>query len=94
MLKKNNAHNFSITSKNPTFWPIFGLIGVLFLLLLKNPRLSHKTSYGLLAPFHYLEKPNDSIQKKSPNRHTSGQMDRPYFINLLTPGGNKNVTHT
>ena len=73
MLKKNNAHNFSITSKNPTFWPIFGLIGVIFLLLLKNPRLSHKTSYGLLAPFHYLEKPNDSIQKKV---RTDTQVDR------------------
>ena len=32
--------------------------------------------------------------KKSPNRHTGGHTDGPYFSNLLMSGGNKTFTHT
>ena len=46
---------------------------------LGNPALSHTTSYGFLAPCQNLEKVNDTIQRKCPDRwkdgRTEGQTD-------------------
>ena len=41
---------------------------------------SNTTSYGFLAPSQNLEKTNDTIPRKHPNRRKNGRTDRPYFI--------------
>ena len=54
--------------------------------------LSHTTSYRFLAPSQNLEKTNDKIPRKSPDRQKDGEkgrkMDRPYFLGpfWLLPG--------
>ena len=55
---------------------------------LENPALSCTTSYGFLAQCQNLEKVNDTIQRKCPDRQKDRRMngrmkgwtDRPYFI--------------
>ena len=42
--------------------------------------LSHTTSHGILAPCQNLEKINDTIPRKRPDRRNDGRTDRPYFI--------------
>ena len=61
---------------------------------LENP--AGKTSYGFLAPCQNLEKTNDMIPEKRPDRRkngrTDGRMDRPYSIGRpfrLPPGAQK-----
>ena len=69
--------------KKPYVWPIFGPFSQ-FLRQKKFSRkirlLSRTTSYGLLALSQNLEKTNDTIPRKRP--------DRPYFIGpfRLPPG--------
>ena len=63
---------------------------------LENKDLSHKASYGLLAPCQNLEKTNDTTPRKCPDRQKErqkdgridGKMGRPYFIGpfRLPPG--------
>ena len=62
-----------------SIFPIFGAKKI----FLKNPALSHTTSYEFLAPCQNLEKVKDPIQRKRPDRRkdgrTDGRIDRPYF---------------
>ena len=84
---------FSNKFKKPCFWPIFPIFGAKKIFL-ENPALSHTTSYGFLAPYQNLEKVNDTIQKKCPDRWKDGRMygrtDRQtlfYRTLLATAGG-------
>ena len=63
---------FSNKFKKSCFWPIFPIYGRKKIFL-ENPALLHTTSYGSLAPYLNLEKVNDTIQRKCPDRHK----DRP-----------------
>ena len=87
---------FSNKFKKPCFWPIFPIFGAKKIFL-ENPALSRTTSYGFLAPCQNLEKVNDTIQRKCPDRQKDGKMDgrmdRPYFIGpfWLPPGIQKEV---
>ena len=74
------------------FWFIFPILGAKIFVLQKNPALSRTTSYGFLEPCQNLEKTNDTIPRKYPDRwsdrwkdrRTEGwkdkRMDRPYVI--------------
>ena len=62
---------FSNKFKKPCFWPIFPIFGAKKIFL-ENPALSRTTSYGFLAPCQNLEKVNDTIQRKHPERRTEG----------------------
>ena len=57
---------FSISSKGP----VFGLFSILVveIFFLENQALSHTTSYGFLASCQNLEKTNDTIPRKCPDR--------------------------
>ena len=81
---------FSNKFKKPCFWPIFPIFGAKKIFL-ENPALSRTTSYGFLAPCQNLEKVNDTIQRKHPDRWKDGRTDRPYFIGpfQLPPGVQK-----
>ena len=61
---------FSLNSKNPAFCQF--LVQKIFS---RNPALSRKTSYGLLAPYQNLEKTNDTIPRKRPHRWKDGRKD-------------------
>ena len=69
---------FSNKLKKTLFWGHFGPI---FLILgakkffPENPALSRKTSHGILAPCQNLEKINDTIPRKRPDRRNNGQKD-------------------
>ena len=63
---------FSNKFKKPCFWPIFPIFGAKKIFL-ENPALSRTTSYGFLAPCQNLEKVNDTIQRKRPDRGKDGQ---------------------
>ena len=53
--------------KKPCFWPIFpNFIAEIF--FPENPALSCTTLYGFLAPCQNLEKINDKIPRKCPNK--------------------------
>ena len=45
-----------------------------------NTALPHTTLYGFLAPCQNLEKTNNKILRKRPDRRKHGRTDRPYFI--------------
>ena len=78
---------FSNKFKKPSFWPIFPIFGAKKIFP-ENLALSLTISYGFLAPCPNLEKVNDRIQRKRPDRQTEGwaegqkdgRTDRPYFI--------------
>ena len=53
--------------KKPCFWPIFPIFGAKNFFL-ENPALSRTTSYGFLASCQNLEKTNDKIPRKHPDR--------------------------
>ena len=53
------------------FWPIFGAKNF----FLENPARSHTTSYGFLAPYQNLEKINDVIPRKHPDRPKERRKD-------------------
>ena len=61
--------------------PVFGPLLVHFLnfrgkiFFLENPALSCTTSYGFLAPCQNLEKINDTIPRKCPDRQKDGRME-------------------
>ena len=88
---------FSNKFKKPCFWPIFPIFGAKKIFL-ENPALSCTTSYGFLAPCQNLEKVNDTIQRKCPDRRKDGRKDgrtdRLYFIGpfRLPPGVQKDIT--
>ena len=58
------------------FWSIFPIF------------LSRTTSYGFLASCQNLEKTNETIPRKHPDRRKDGRTDRPYLIEpfRLMPG--------
>ena len=76
------------------FWPIFPIFGAKNFLL-ENLALSRTTSYGFLVSCQNLEKTNDTIPWKDPdrweNRQKNRRMDRPYFMGpfQLMPGVQK-----
>ena len=78
---------FSNKLKKPCFCPIFPIFWAKKIFP-KNPALSSTTSHGILAPCQNLEKINDTIPRKHPDRwkdgKTEGQMEgqtnRLYFI--------------
>ena len=74
---------FSNKLKKPCFWPILGPFSQFSGAkknFLENPTLSSTTSRGILAPCQNLEKINDTIPRKRPDRRNDGRTDRPYFI--------------
>ena len=73
---------FSNKFKNPYFWPFFGVFSHFWgkIFFPENLALSRTTSYGILAPFQNLEKANDIIPTKHPDRWKDSRIDRPYFI--------------
>ena len=54
------------------FWSIFPIFGAKKNFL-ENLALPHTTSYGFLAPCQNLEKTNDAIPRKHPDRRKDGQ---------------------
>ena len=71
---------FSNKFKRPCFWPILGLFSQFlaqkkFKIFLENLALSCTTSYGFLAPCQNLEKVNDTIQRKCPDRRKNEWKD-------------------
>ena len=56
------------------FWPIFPIFWAKNFFL-ENPALSRKTSYGFLASCQNLEKTNDTIPRKRPDRRKDGRKD-------------------
>ena len=63
---------FSNKFKKPGLWPIFPIFGAKKIFL-ENLALSRINSYGFLAPCQNLEKVNDTIQRKRPDRRKDGQ---------------------
>ena len=61
--------------KKSCFWPIFPILGVKNFFL-ENLALSRTTSHGILAPCQNLEKVNDTIPRKCPDRWKDGRTDR------------------
>ena len=78
---------FSNKLKKPSFCPIFPIFWAKKIFP-KNPALSSTTSHGILAPCQNLEKINDTIPRKRPERRKDGRMDGHYFIGTfrLLPG--------
>ena len=57
------------------FWSIFPIFGAKFVFL-ENLAPSRTTSYGFLAPCQNLEKTNDTIPRKRPDRRrTDGRTE-------------------
>ena len=81
---------FSNKLKKPSFCPIFPIFWAKKIFP-KNPALSSTTSHGILAPCQNLEKINDTIPRKRPERRKDGRMDGHYFIGTfrLLPGVQK-----
>ena len=65
---------FSNKFKKPCFWPISPIFGTKKMFL-ENPAVSCTTSYGLLAVCQNLEKVNNTIQRKYPDRRMEGRTD-------------------
>ena len=61
--------------KKPCFCPIFPIFGAKKFFP-KNPALSRTTSHGILAPCQNLEKVNDTIPRKCPDKWKDGRTDR------------------
>ena len=60
--------------KKPCFWPIFPILGAKKIFL-EKPALSHTTSYGFLASCQNLEKTNDIISRKCPDRRNDRRVE-------------------
>ena len=73
-IQKKLMTPFSNKFKKLWFWPIFPIFGAQKIFL-ENLALSRTTSYGFLAPCQNLEKANDTIQRKRPDRRTGGRTD-------------------
>ena len=74
---------FKKPKKIPIFW-----VKIFFL---ENPALSRTTSYGFLASCQNLEKTNNKIPRKRPDR----RKDRPHFIGpfRLPPGAQREYSY-
>ena len=59
--------------KKPCFWPIFPIFEKKNFFL-ENPALSRTTSYGFLASCQKLQKTNDTISRKRPDRQKDGRL--------------------
>ena len=59
--------------KKPFFLAHFPNFWGKFFFFLENPPLSHTISYGFLASCQNLEKTNDTIPRKRPDRRKGGQ---------------------
>ena len=59
--------------KKPCFWPIFPIFEKK-IFFLENPALSRTTSYGFLASRQKLQKTNDTIPRKRPDRQKDGRL--------------------
>ena len=78
---------FSNKLKKPCFLSIFPILGAKNFSP-ENLALSRTTSHGILASCQTLEKINDTIPRKCPDRRKNGRKDRrtdrrtdrPYFI--------------
>ena len=68
--------------KKPCFWPIPGPFSQFFeqKKIFWKIRLPRTTSYGFLASCQNLEKTNDTIPRKRPDRRKDERTDRPYYI--------------
>ena len=67
---------FSNKFKKPCFLPIYGPFSQFWgqkKIFPENPALSRKTSHGILTPCQNLEKNNDVISRKHPDRWKDGQ---------------------
>ena len=84
---------FSNKFKKLCFWSIFPIFGA-NKIFLENPALSSTTLYEFLAPCQNLEKVNDTIQRKRPDRQKDRRTDRPCFIGpfQLPPGVQKVIS--
>ena len=58
--------------KKHCFWPIFPIFWAKKIFI-ENPALSYTSSYGFLASCQNLEKTNDTISRKRPDRRKDGQ---------------------
>ena len=77
-LCKNTANIIKFLYKKTLFLAHFGSIFPIFGAkknFLENPALSPTTSYGFLAPCQNLEKINDIIQRKCPERQKDGRTE-------------------
>ena len=100
---KINDQIFQLIQKTlffANFWSTFPNFGVKKKFP-ENPTLSRTTQYGFPAPCQNLEKTNDTIPRKRPDRHkdrrndggTDCRMDRPYFIGpFRLPSGVQKAT--
>ena len=64
--------------RKPCFWSIFGPFSKFWgqnKKFLENPAMSSLTFYGFLATCQNLEKTNDAILKKRPDRRKDGRKD-------------------
>ena len=81
--------------KKPCFWPIFGPFSQFWgqKLFFKKIGLCHAQLHmGILAPYQNLEKTNETIPRKHPDRQKDGQKDEQtlfYRILLATIRGPK-----
>ena len=75
---------FSEIWKKPHFWPILPIFGAMRIFL-KNPAFSRTTSRGFLSPCQKLEKTNDEIPRKLPDRCMDVRTERPYFTGPFRP---------
>ena len=77
-IQKKLITKFSNKFKKTLFLAHFGSIFPIFGAkknFLENPALSPTTSYGFLAPCQNLEKINDIIQRKCPERQKDGRTE-------------------
>ena len=72
---------FSNKFKNPVFGPFSPFLGQKKIFL-ENPAPSCTTLYGFLATCQNLDKVNDTIQRKRPDRQKDGQT---LFYRTLPP---------
>ena len=85
-------NNFFNKLKKTLFLAHFGSIFPIFganKIFLENPALSRTTSYGFLATCQNLEKVNDTIQRKCPDRRKDGRTDLFYRTPTATARGSK-----
>ena len=85
--KNINWPNYSLFKKT-NFLCLIVLISGAKKVFPKNLAVSHTSWYRFLPPCQNLEKTNDPIQRKYPDRQQDKRMDRHYFIGptWLLPG--------
>ena len=81
--KKKLITKFSIKFKKLCFEPILSPFSQFWgakKFFLENPAFSRTTSYEFLVPCQRVQKVNDIIQRRRPERRKDGRTERPYFI--------------